>query len=287
MHVMHSHKSHQCDGSYAIHLPELIRGGVDLHTPIVSAGAPCYAPASALIPTLTFTPHTRVHTRAVTQPATTFHTMTNILAPTATLTRAPPFSPILTAIQELARAEAEMAQLSADLDEATEGFERAKVTALKTAAKAFTTSAEAALTKVSDSVNDCYAAHQGVSILLLDFFPNLARNHNAGLPSLHVFDAQIRDHAHSPEPPLPSNVVFVWQELRMLRAIRSLAEELPPVPVHLVDDKSRFARCAEVSDQIVADAVAETKMALLFCNDGQVRARVQPFTLVPLWFFRL
>ena len=96
-----------------------------------------------------------------------------------------------------------MAQLSADLDEATEGFERAKVTALKTAAKAFTTSAEAALTKVSDSVNDCYAAHQGVTILLLDFFPNLARNHNAGLTSLHVFDAQIGDHAHSPEPPSP------------------------------------------------------------------------------------
>jgi hypothetical protein len=80
--------------------------------------------------------------------------MTNILAPTATLTRTPTFSLILTTIQELARAEAEMAQLSAVLDEATEGFERAKVTALKTAAKAFTTSAEAALTKVSDSVSD-------------------------------------------------------------------------------------------------------------------------------------
>ena len=126
-------------------------GGVDFHTP---AGAPCHAPASALIPILTFTPHTRVHTRAVTQPTTAFHTMTNILAPTATLTRAPAFSLTRTTTQELARAEAEMAQLSADLDEATEGFERAKVTALKTAAKAFTTSAEAALTKVSDSVSD-------------------------------------------------------------------------------------------------------------------------------------
>lgn len=61
----------------------------------------------------------------------------------------------------------------------------------------------------------------------------------------------------------------------MVDALRDLAADMPPEPIHLAEDKAQYIDRGVESDRIVSDAVLEANMEILFF-DSQA--------CVPLYF---